>query len=97
MRYWLALQIHDALLFEVRIEDLDWFIGDKEAGRPGVIDKCMTDMVDIWPSDLDGRRIKGASPLHMGVDVAVQLRWGVKLTRNEGLAAGLPERFLPAE
>ncbi len=94
-RYRMNLQVHDALLFEVRYDALDWFLGDEDAGRHGVLQTCMSDMVDIYRCDLDGNRVPGVAPLHMGTEHAVMFNWGEAPDRERGLQCGIPERFLP--
>lgn len=90
LRYRMVLQIHDAILFEVLIDDLDWFIGTHE--KPGVLGQCMTQKVPIWSCDLDGRRLS-QSPYYMGVETSVQTHWGETPTIDEGKALGIPEHF----
>jgi len=89
-RYRMVLQIHDAILFEVLIEDLDWFIGTHD--KAGVLNQCMTQKVPIWACDLDGKRIS-PEPYLMGVDTAVYTHWGETLMIDEGRSLGVPERF----
>lgn len=95
LKYRMVLQIHDAILFEVRIPYLDWFIGDEDHGVRGVVGDCMTRKVPVYMCDLDGRRVPGIETFHMGTEVAVYRRWGEKWTREEGLEAGVPEHYLP--
>lgn len=81
----MCLQIHDALLFEVRYADVAWFLDE-------VLGKCMRDDVDIWPRDLDGIPLAGITqPYHLDIDSSVERYWGQKIDREWGLAMGLPE------
>lgn len=94
-RYRMVLQMHDALLFEVRYQDLDWFLGNEKEHRDGVLQECMTHRVLIDSCDLDGRPKPDTKPLTMGVEYAVMFNWGEKPDRERGLACGIPGRFLP--
>jgi hypothetical protein len=56
----------------------------------------MTDRVDIWPRCLDGSWIEHVTdPYHLNTDVEIMFRWGESIDRDQGLAAGIPGRFLP--
>lgn len=90
LRYRMVLQIHDAILFEVLIEDLEWFIGTPN--KMGVVGQCMTKKVPVWSCDFDGKKIS-PDPYYMGVDTAVYTHWGEKLMIDEGRALGIPDRF----
>jgi hypothetical protein len=87
--YRFLLQLHDALLCECRASKLSWFCKE-------VIPTTL-DNIEVWPCDLDGKRLAGARPYKMGVEIEVQSRWGVKLSREEGLRLHVPEEFLPPE
>jgi uracil-DNA glycosylase family 4 len=84
-RYRHVLQIHDALLFEVRIDDLEWFHDE-------ILPWAMTESVPLYRCDLSGR-ILDSAPHRMEIDRSVQLRWGVKISVEEGSAHGIPARF----
>jgi DNA polymerase len=90
LRYRMVLQIHDAILFEVLINSLEWFIGTHD--NPGVLGQCMTQRVPIWSCDLDGKRLK-PDPYYLGIDTGVATHWGEKLMLDEGKLLGVPERF----
>jgi len=90
LKFRIALQIHDAILFEVRLAWLAWFLG-----QGGVVDTCMTQRVAVRACDLNGNPKPGVEPFHMGVDSAVYLHWGEKFSRDEGLEWGVPEPYLP--
>ncbi len=82
----MCLQIHDALVFEVPVADVAWFVDD-------VLPLCMRDMVDIWPRDLDGVRLPQVSePYHLDIDMEVFVNWGEKIDPAWAAAAGLPEK-----
>lgn len=87
-RFRILLQIHDALLFEVRPQWLEWFTDI-------VLPECLTRRVTIHQCDLDGVVIPNSQTFHMETDVSVMLNWGEKLSREAGRNAGIPERFLP--
>lgn len=90
-RYRLCLPIHDAILAEVRIQDLEWFAGTK--GHHGFMAEVMTS-VPLVRCDFNGRRMD-ANDHALFADTDVYLNWGVKYSRAEGILAGLPEKFLP--
>lgn len=83
-RYRLVLQVHDAVIFEVRIPDLEWFIDE-------VLPWAMTKQVPIWSCDFDGKRLAG--PYTMGVESSVMLNWGLKIPYDKGQELGIPARF----
>jgi uracil-DNA glycosylase family 4 len=87
LNYKIVLQIHDAVILEVPIAELEQ-VYDK------VLPECMTDLVDIRPCDLDGVPTSD-KVYHLGVDREVYLQWGEKVT-DLGLAKtlGIPERFV---
>jgi uracil-DNA glycosylase family 4 len=93
-KYRMVLQIHDAILFEVRIPYIEWFCGTEH--KPGIISQCMTDKVTVWPCDLDGNVLPDPTPYHMGTEVSLCLHWGEKIKREKGLELGIPEIYLPA-
>ncbi len=81
----MCLQIHDALLFEVPVADVSWFVDE-------VLPLCMRDNVNIWPRDLDGKPLPGVTqPYHLDIDVEAFRYWGEKIDRDWGLEQGLPE------
>jgi DNA polymerase I-like protein with 3'-5' exonuclease and polymerase domains len=92
-RFRIVLYIHDAILFEVRLDCLGWFLGTPD--NQGVVGACMTDKVVVKACDLDGRARPGIEPYHMGTEASVYLHWGEKFSRDEGLAWGVPEPYLP--
>lgn len=85
-RYRIVLQIHDAILFEVRIEDIEWV-------TDVVIPWAMTDMVEIQQCNYEGTPRRGSQKFKMGTDIAVMLNWGEKIPPEVGAALGIPARF----
>lgn len=77
----IVLQIHDALLFEVREEHAARLVND-------VIPECMTRRVAIYPTRLDGTR-RPEGPYNFGVDVGCYRNWGIKMKEAELKALGL--------
>lgn len=62
------LQIHDALLFLVRVEHVGLFM-------ERVVPFCMRDCVPIWRCDLEGRRT-GEGPYYLSPEVSCYRNWG---------------------
>ena len=88
--YTLLLQIHDAVLFEVPIENLRAFV-EGEDGHPSVIHECMVNRVPIWPTYLDGtRRTEVTEPYNFGIDYDVQVNWGEDITEDQAKELGIP-------
>jgi uracil-DNA glycosylase family 4 len=85
-RYYHVLQIHDAILFEVRIPDLEWFVDE-------VLPWGMTQQVHIYQCDHAGNIIPGVEPFHMNIDTAVMLNWGEEIPLEVGTELGIPSRF----
>ena len=79
--YKLSLQIHDALLFTVRGDHVGQFIDE-------VLPKCMKEMVPIYPTRLDGRRLKGRGPYFLGIDTEACIHWGEVPMPNQLLDVG---------
>jgi uracil-DNA glycosylase family 4 len=92
-KFRMVLQIHDAILFEVQIPWLEWFIGTEE--EPGVVGKCMTERVAVWMCDLNGDKNLKVEPFHMGIETGVYHHWGEGYGYEDGLAAGVPAAYLP--
>jgi len=67
--YKLLLQIHDALLFQVPISELQDFLQN-------VLRQHMVQRVPIWPRYLDNTPMNVAEPYHFGIDYDVQVNWG---------------------
>jgi DNA polymerase-1 len=84
--YKIVLQIHDAIVLEVPIKNLDFVYNV-------VMEDAMCKMVPIVPSYLDGTPT-GKGPYHLGVEKEVFVRWGVKMTREDCERVGInPERY----
>lgn len=87
LHYKIVLQIHDAVILEVPVDEID-------AVYDRVLPECMTDLVDIRPCDLDGLPIND-DVYHLGIDREVYLQWGEKLTNlDQAQKLGIPERFV---
>ena len=68
----MLLQIHDAILFEVRVAHLRRFIEE-------VLPECMVRGVPVLPRRLDGTLPAGAQPHYFGIDVTTYSNWGEKI------------------
>ena len=71
--YRIALQIHDAILFEVPIESVEEFVET-------VLPECMVDRVSFKACDPAGVPLPGSEDYHFQIDVDVCHRWGEKLS-----------------
>ncbi len=78
----LALQIHDALLFEVPIPELPYFFAN-------VLRPCMIDNVPIWPRYLDNTPMNVSEPYHFGIDTKIQLNWGEDISEADARRLGI--------
>ena len=88
LSYKIVLVVHDSAILEVPI---------KFAKRvyEEVLPKCMTDNVDIWPTDFDGKCLPGISqPYHIGIDRKIMLRWGESIKPEEARKIGLDLSFI---
>lgn len=83
----LALQIHDALLFEVPIPHLRRF-------KAEVLRQCMIDRVPIFPRTLDNVPMPVVEPYHFGIDTEVFINWGQELHAEEAAALGIDPELL---
>lgn len=83
-----VLQIHDAVLIQVPLAAVPLVYRD-------VFTKCMSDAVEIYPTDLDGNPFPYVQqPYHLGCSREVMFRWGedvpheivdlIKLNSQEG-------------
>jgi uracil-DNA glycosylase family 4 len=88
LRYKLLVQIHDAVMCAVRLDSLQWY-------REQVLPDCMTNNITIYASDDDGIRLPGRPGYHLGYESTLYKHWGCELSRDEGLALGVPEQYLP--
>lgn len=89
-RYYMVAQIHDALMSEVRVQDLEWYIQE-------VIPNCMEQGVTIYACDLNGHRLPNRPGYHLGQEWGIYEYWGEKLSRDRGLELGVPAIFLPQD
>lgn len=76
------LQIHDAILFEVRHDRVKYFC---ETFLP----KYMRRSVPIYPTNLDGIPL-GTGPYYLGLSAEIMEHWGEKLTHARATELGLP-------
>ena len=83
----MILQIHDALLFEIRPEWVGWLYDN-------VITPCMSTRIPVWPRRPDGTFVTLDRPYHFGVDVKVFESWGEKPGKDRLLALGVDPRFV---
>lgn len=87
--YKLLLQIHDAVLFEVPIDQLRQFVKGVD-GRPSVLQECMVNRVPIWPTYLDGtRRTDVVEPYNFGISYDIMLNWGEDVTEDQAKELGI--------
>ena len=86
-RFILAAQIHDAIMSEVLVEDVPWYVNT-------VLPDCMSHGVTIYHCDLDGNKLS-KEEFHLGFDYGISKYWGEKLTREQALELKLPEEFVP--
>lgn len=70
----LLLQIHDAGLMEVRYDMVGFAVE--------LIKWAMIDMVEIWPTTLDGKP-RGDGPYHFGLDIGIEAHWGEKIPKDK--------------
>ena len=78
----IVLQIHDAILFEVPYEHVDYVCNY-------VIPKYMRKSVPIWPTDLGGNPT-GDGPYYLGIEADVMKYWGESLTLDQAIKLRLP-------
>lgn len=86
LHYRLVLQIHDAVLLECPIDEVD-------AVCTTVLPTCMSELVPIWPTNLDGIVFPNTTPQKLGIDIECMARWGEKLTKGQCREFGISERF----
>lgn len=94
VNFHLALQMHDALLCEVPVRDVQRFIVDKfddadNIIEPSLLRLCMVNRVPVWPRTLDNRPIPMERPYHFGIDSDIYLNWGEPLTPAQAESIGL--------
>ncbi len=90
LNYKILLQIHDAVLLEVPIPELE-LVYNK------ILPMCMCERVPIYPANLDGKRIEGRGPYYLGIDKEIFVHWGEKIKTVEmARQYGIPESFAHA-
>jgi DNA polymerase len=77
----LLLQMHDAGLVEARYALVPY--------AKKLIHWAMVDMVEIWPTYLDGRP-RGDGPYHLGLSFSVENHWGEEIPPGEYARLGIP-------
>ena len=85
IQFKIVLQVHDALMLEVPIP----FV---EQVYDVVLPECMTKMVPVFPTDLDGTPLE-SGPYFLETERKIQLRWGENLTKAQAEEMGLPIRL----
>jgi len=83
--YNIVLQVHDAIICEVKTEHVPRYIDE-------VLPACMIDGVAIYPCTLDGVPT-GAGPYTLGLDSEVAEHWGVTLDPGESLSLGIDPKY----
>ena len=87
VEYKIVLQIHDAIILEVPIKHIEKVYDE-------VLPKCMTNLVDIWPSYLNGVRDESVKqPYHLGIGRDVYLYWGEYIPIAAKEVLNIQERF----
>lgn len=81
-KYYLVGQFHDAIMSEVKIEYLPWYIHT-------VLPTCMKYGVTIYACDLDGRRKPNQEGYHLGYDYEICTHWGDKVPAELAVQIGL--------
>jgi hypothetical protein len=94
LQFWMVLQMHDALLFEVPITDVPrFYVDERDAAdtitRPSILRMCMVDRVPVWPRTLDNQPIPIERPYHFGIDSDIYENWGEPLTKARAVELGL--------
>lgn len=92
----LLLQIHDALLFKVRIDAMlpfckDTYSPDGTILHRSILRRCMIDQVPIFPRYLDNTPIPVAQPYFFGTDMDICENWGETIANDRLVALGLSE------
>jgi hypothetical protein len=82
-----VLQIHDALLFEVRNEHVGRLIDE-------VLPLCMVQKVPIFPAHLDGMPKEDPNaPYYLGLDTEIATHWGEMMYPDVLLARGIDPKY----
>lgn len=85
-RFYFLLQIHDAVIFEVPVNWLEWFVDE-------LIPNNFARSVPIVPLDLDGEPLNIDEPYYFGTTTEVFYHWSENLTKETCYETGIPERF----
>lgn len=85
IQFKIVLQVHDALMLEVPTQFA-------EHVYDVVLPECMTKMVPIFPTDLEGTPLE-SGPYFLETERKIQLRWGENLTKAQAEELGLPLRL----
>jgi len=85
--YRILLQIHDAVLCEVPIAELEEFVHV-------VLPVCMVEQVPVWPTTLAGAPMQGKGPYYFGIDTEISANWGEKLSPEQAELLGIPPSLL---
>lgn len=83
--YYLALQIHDAVILDVLAEHVPRVVDE-------VLPHCMIRSVPIYTTTLDGMP-DGRGPYYLGIDVEPFQYWGETLSPDECLQYGFDPRY----
>jgi uracil-DNA glycosylase family 4 len=81
----IVLQIHDAVMLEVKVPYIEKV---RKAATQALT------MVPITPRDLDGEPIPGVETYHFAVDCSVFLNWSQSIDPELGRSLGIPEEYL---
>ena len=77
IRSQLALQVHDALMWEVPIEEAEWFMTN-------VLPFVLYQNVSFWPVTFDGRVMEDPNaPYHLAYDVEVGKRYELPFSSSD--------------
>lgn len=82
IKFWIAMQIHDAFIFLVPVESVEGMVNY-------VIPEAMSRRIPIIPRRLDGSLRTDLDPKYMSVDMEPYLQWGIKPKDDDLLAAGV--------
>lgn len=84
MRTRIVLSVHDSLLLEAPVAEVDWAVE--------VLHAAMVDLTPVVVTALDGTPVEGRGPYRFGIDVEVCRHWGVPIPEAEWRAAARAAR-----